>query len=409
MIGPCFGQRRHKAVIRIAGIVKAAQVARNHLQVGIPASKVTFFRDFVTDTVAKVEKICAQARVTPEQLPTPSRKAYDFLKQLDLNNLPIAETESATPPAQPIRLKNIRTQHQAILERIADLAKTPTPDRAAQELLAHKLAQNISSIEDICAARQATPAALTDAARNTYAWMKFLTDDRHLELHIEATRRTRQILETILLERPEKLEKLELAVEFSNIASLYKWKKTAEALELQVNEGFIVAEDDILEAIAAIVVFGKTKAATQKVKKYSVSEAYTEVLFQLDAIANIEAEIARGHCYDLDELFAKVNKEYFQGEMAKPRLTWNRAFTKRCFGYYERSRDRVVISQTLDDSRVPKFVVEYVLYHELLHKKHGEKWQGGRRAVHTQKFRRDELKFAQYNEAEAWLSSLSDL
>ncbi|NER32826.1 MAG: M48 family metallopeptidase [Oscillatoria sp. SIO1A7] len=396
-------------MIRIAGIVKAAQVARNRLQAGIPASEVTSFQEFVTGTLAQVEQICTQAEVTPEKLPTPSRKAYYFLKKLDLNNLPVADegsnTAPATAPAQAIRIDNIRRQQQAILERIADLAKTPSSDISRQELIAQKLAQNVREIERICGARQATPGALTDAARNTYAWMKFLTEDPYLDLHIEATRRIRQILETM----PELPETLELAVEFSNIASLYKWKKTDKALELQINEGFIAAEDDILEAIAATAVSGKTKAANQKIKQFSVSEPCREILFRLDAIANIETETSQGRCYDLELLFAKVNREYFQGEMAKPRLTWNRAFTKRCFGYYERSRDRVVISQTLDDSRVPEFVVEYVLYHELLHKKHGEQWQGGRRAVHTKSFRRDELKFAQYNEAEAWLSSLSNL
>jgi hypothetical protein len=62
-----------------------------------------------------------------------------------------------------------------------------------------------------------------------------------------------------------------------------------------------------------------------------------------------------------------------------------------------------VISLTLDDVTVPKFVVEFVLYHELLHKYHGTKWVQGRRMVHTKEFRASESQFKFYNEASKWL------
>jgi hypothetical protein len=57
--------------------------------------------------------------------------------------------------------------------------------------------------------------------------------------------------------------------------------------------------------------------------------------------------------------------------------------------------------------RLPSYVVDFVGYHELLHKKHGVTWQNGRQAVHTSAFRKDERRFAEHPVAEAALKRLA--
>ena len=89
--------------------------------------------------------------------------------------------------------------------------------------------------------------------------------------------------------------------------------------------------------------------------------------------------------------------------MVKPRLTWNQILTKRKLGHYERTRDRVVISRTLDRQNVPKIVVELVLYHELLHKYHGVQFVNGKFRAHTPEFRRSEQKYQHYQAAMEWI------
>ncbi len=66
-----------------------------------------------------------------------------------------------------------------------------------------------------------------------------------------------------------------------------------------------------------------------------------------------------------------------------------------------------MISRTLDYADVPAFVIDFVMYHELLHKKLGVAWRNGRRAVHTPAFRREENRFEQYTAAEAALAALA--
>jgi hypothetical protein len=51
---------------------------------------------------------------------------------------------------------------------------------------------------------------------------------------------------------------------------------------------------------------------------------------------------------------------------------------------------------------VPPYVVEFIVYHEMLHAQLGVEEQNGRRAVHTRELRRREKLFKEYEKAIAW-------
>ncbi len=117
---------------------------------------------------------------------------------------------------------------------------------------------------------------------------------------------------------------------------------------------------------------------------------------------------ARGRCYDLEPIFHRLNQQYFAGQLLRPALTWSRRRTRRTFGHYDAAHHTIVISQTLDDPQVPPMVVEYVLYHEMLHIKHGVTHVNGRRCVHTAAFQEEERQFEHYEAASRWLCALSE-
>ena len=62
-----------------------------------------------------------------------------------------------------------------------------------------------------------------------------------------------------------------------------------------------------------------------------------------------------------------------------------------------------LVSRSLDREGVPPGVLDYVMYHEMLHIRHGSEYSGGRRRIHTGEFRSDERRFEGWREAEAWL------
>ncbi len=399
-------------MLRIRGLVKAAQKAQEQLKVGIVTADLPAFRRFILSSVETVERLCIDAKVTPHQLPVRSRQAYYFLKGIDLDDLPssVSHSNCAIPPGcrtnvQTIGIRNIKTQQRAILWRISQLTSNCTLDLTEIPELAQTINEVVTAIEKICVSQQATAANLTSSSRQIYAWMKFLTVEDNLTLHIKTTHRIKSIAK--ILSREYGHESVNFAVELTNLAGLYRSRWVGNNINLVVSEGFINADDEVLKALVQISLLGKTNVMTLTVREFASLDEYSDVLLELDLITETITENGKGKYYNLEKLFDKINREYFAAKLEKPRLTWNQIQTYRKFGHYEPARDRIVISLTLDEAAIPEFVVEFVLYHELLHKYHGEKWVNGRRMVHTPEFRRDESNFKYYHEAEAWLCKLA--
>ncbi len=91
-----------------------------------------------------------------------------------------------------------------------------------------------------------------------------------------------------------------------------------------------------------------------------------------------------------------------------PTLSWSKTVARHRFGHWDPDHDAVVISQVLDDPQVPEFVLDYVLYHELLHILHPVKMGSAtKRIVHSAVFKRDERRFPRWKEADAWINKLA--
>ena len=112
---------------------------------------------------------------------------------------------------------------------------------------------------------------------------------------------------------------------------------------------------------------------------------------------------SKGAAYDLDDIFADLNSSYFRGKIPKPVLTWSAKKTYRILGHHDATHGHITISKSLDSKNVPRFVVEYVVFHEMLHIAHPTRHVNGRRYNHTPAFRRDERKFAHFDDAELWI------
>ena len=57
---------------------------------------------------------------------------------------------------------------------------------------------------------------------------------------------------------------------------------------------------------------------------------------------------ARGSSYDLDKMFAKLNRRYFDSSLEKPILTWSQRKTRSILGHHDRVYDTIVISEKYD-------------------------------------------------------------
>lgn len=113
-----------------------------------------------------------------------------------------------------------------------------------------------------------------------------------------------------------------------------------------------------------------------------------------------------GHFYDLDAIFDELNSRFFHGLMARPRMSWSQTKTRRILGHYDPAHNAIVISRIFDHFAVPRHVLEYIVYHEMLHLKHPVKLRGSRRCVHSAEFQAEEKLFPRVDEANSFLKRL---
>ncbi|MBZ5683932.1 MAG: M48 family peptidase [Acidobacteriia bacterium] len=114
----------------------------------------------------------------------------------------------------------------------------------------------------------------------------------------------------------------------------------------------------------------------------------------------------RGHFYDLDTIFEDLNTRFFHGLMARPRMSWSQTKTRRILGHYDPAHNAIIISRIFDHPAMPRYVLEYIVYHEMLHLKHPVKLRGSRRCVHSSEFQAEEKLFPRVAEANAFLKRL---
>ena len=112
---------------------------------------------------------------------------------------------------------------------------------------------------------------------------------------------------------------------------------------------------------------------------------------------------ARGHHYHLEEIFDDLNRRFFHGLMGRPQLTWSRNHAHSSLGHYDPAHNTIVISRVFDHPRVPRYAVEYILFHEMLHLKHPVKLRGSRRCVHSREFLAEERSFPELERAQKFL------
>lgn len=115
---------------------------------------------------------------------------------------------------------------------------------------------------------------------------------------------------------------------------------------------------------------------------------------------------ARGHAYDLDTIFEELNTKFFHGLLARPLMTWSSEHARNRLGHYDPAHNAIVVSRVFDHSRVPRYAVEYIVYHEMLHLKHPVKLRGSRRCVHSAEFKAEENQFPQLEAAKRFLRIL---
>jgi hypothetical protein len=183
-------------------------------------------------------------------------------------------------------------------------------------------------------------------------------------------------------------------------------------LYIRISDLLEGAPDPVLRAIAHILLaklYRKPvdKALGNRYRRYVGSHDITakaRLVRQMRGRKQIHS--ASGHHYHLEEIFDDLNHRFFHGLMGRPQLTWSRTHARNRLGHYDSAHNAIVISRVFDHPRVPRFVVEYIMFHEMLHLKHPVKLRGSRRCVHSSEFMAEERVFPELAQAQNFLKRI---
>lgn len=380
--------------LRLRGLVRLTNEVRARLAFGVTPEELARLRRSVRRALEQADRAAREQGLPAGRLATPSRRAYRYLKSLDL------ERWDRPPPAEghhpaTIRVANLVAGRNWVMGELDRLARLGTPGGYG---LGEGLDRLHGQILDVVAETAvliyragAVPGALPDPSRRAYQWLSFLSDRTRLEEHLDTMIRARALDPRVV-------------ADLSHFAGLFRTWWSDGIYRVTLSEPFCGAPDEVLRAAARVArPNGHRNGYRELLHEYSETARFQELSRALEAAGGAWQERSRGQYYDLEEIFREVNENYLEGRVPQPRLRWSRVLAHREVGHYERSTDTVMISAALDSPQVPRHVVEHVMHHELLHKLMGALVVHGRRIYHSPDFREEERKYPYYQEAEAFL------
>lgn len=177
-------------------------------------------------------------------------------------------------------------------------------------------------------------------------------------------------------------------------------KRDREMLSLRIHRVFLEAEESVIQAVADFI---KNRKSARPVLQAFIRRNCSSLKSRAARRAPLRTA---GVCHCLETLFKNVNAEYFDGGVTAA-ITWGRRVSGRrtrrvTLGSYCRDSSTIRINPLLDRKSVPKFFLEFIIYHEMLHAALGTVVTNGRRSVHFREFRRREKQFAAYEQAVTW-------
>jgi hypothetical protein len=196
---------------------------------------------------------------------------------------------------------------------------------------------------------------------------------------------------------PEKKEEREILIKYSSKFRSYNAnvKYNARQIVFSLSREWLNLSDDLKKGLVQHLL----------VKVYG-PESFTKTM-EMDLYEKFISNIGKYVKVDdsdpeLEESFERVNREYFGGMMEKPNLVWGQDSFRK-LGHYEYASNTVMLSNIFQGE--PE-MLDYIMHHEILHKKQGRRiTKTGRSVHHDSKFKKEEEKFKDSEEMEKQLKA----
>ena len=190
-----------------------------------------------------------------------------------------------------------------------------------------------------------------------------------------------------------------------NVHTMLSFKRRAGHLEVRLHHMFLAAPAPVIDALARYIRGDDPNASTVldrfiRRHRWLIRRVPPHVRRKRVPIRS------KGTHHDLAEIIARLERTL--GGSVDCEITWGPAPAVRLprssikLGSYSADSRLIRIHPALDQAFVPRYFVEWIVFHEMLHHVHGISRRGGKRCVHTERFCEDERRFPEYERARAW-------
>lgn len=212
------------------------------------------------------------------------------------------------------------------------------------------------------------------------------------------------------IEFHEKLEnhagmKLQLKIN-DNRSTMLSVKWDPDCTKVSLHRMFLGAPKNVMQELACYL-RREHKRLAPNIKAY-IETNIQKLDYSSDLNPNLLA--TKGRYYDLQKNYDDLNKEYFNGKL-NLYITWfgktlRRPRTRITFGLYHDPLRLIKINRFLDNPSIPKFLISYIIYHEMLHfvcPSYVD--ERGLKQIHSKEFKERERKFRHYEAAQKWIKN----
>lgn len=192
-----------------------------------------------------------------------------------------------------------------------------------------------------------------------------------------------------------------------NTHTMVTFSRQGAMWRLRLHHMFLAAPDPVLEALARYVKASDPQASAELDRFIERNKVLIRRIPPSELRRRLRIDPTGRH-HDLADIFSELNRRYFHGRMnatitygPAPRVTRPRKSIK--MGSYSADSKVIRIHPALDHPRVPRFFVEWIVFHEMLHHVHrARRDESGRRCVHTPEFLDAERRFHDIQRAQRW-------
>ena len=199
-----------------------------------------------------------------------------------------------------------------------------------------------------------------------------------------------------------------------NTHTMVTFERVHRGWRLRVHHMFLAAPDEVVTALAEFVRSADSGSSVVLDRFIERNKAFIRRVSLAELRSRLRIEPVGRH-HDLSAIFQALNRRYFGGRIAAT-ITFGPAPLSRRprksikMGSYSADSRVIRIHPALDQSKVPGYFVEWIVFHEMLHHVYrARRGDDGRRCVHPPEFVEHERRFHDFRRAQAWENENLDL